>query len=69
MRANESRGRDVLPIPDLEPVGLTTYDAKDPDTSFPPIVPLGPRPGRPTSSSSYSTTSVSARRAPSGVPA
>ena len=29
--------RNVLPIPDVKPVGLTTYDAKDPDTSFPPI--------------------------------
>ena len=30
-------GREVLPIPDRKPVGLTTYDAKDPDTKFPPI--------------------------------
>jgi hypothetical protein len=29
--------REVLPIPDRQPVGLTTYDARDPDTSFPPI--------------------------------
>ena len=29
--------RDVLPIPDITPVGLTTYDAKDPDTSFSPM--------------------------------
>jgi len=28
-------------------VGLTTYDAKDPDTSFPPIVPLRPPAGAP----------------------
>src|SRR5262245_4803185 len=35
-------GRDVLPIPDIEPVGLTTYDAKDPDTTYPPIEPLRP---------------------------
>ena len=34
--------RDVLPIPDRTPVGLTTYDAKDPATSFPPIEPLRP---------------------------
>lgn len=35
--------RDVLPIPDRElVVGLTTYDAKDPDTKFPPIRPLRP---------------------------
>jgi arylsulfatase A-like enzyme len=34
--------RSVLPIPDRTPVGLTTYDAKDPDTSYPPITPLRP---------------------------
>ena len=39
--------REVLPIPDRPPVGLTTYDAKDPDTSFPPIEPLRPPTGAP----------------------
>ena len=39
--------RDVLPIPDLTPVGLTTYDAKDPDTAFPPIEQLRPPEGAP----------------------
>ena len=39
--------RQVLPIPDLTPVGLTTYDAKDPATSFPPIEPLRPPRGAP----------------------
>ena len=39
--------RDVLPVPDITPVGLTTYDAKDPDTSFPPIEPLRPPEGAP----------------------
>jgi arylsulfatase A-like enzyme len=39
--------RDVLPIPDVTPVGLTTYDAKDPDTVFPPIEPLRPPEGAP----------------------
>ena len=37
-RDRENRGmssRDVLPIPDRQHVGLTTYDAKDPDTSYP----------------------------------
>ncbi len=34
--------RAVLPIPDRPEVGLTTYDAKDPDTHFPPIEPLLP---------------------------
>ncbi len=34
--------RGVLPIPDPQYVGVTTYDAKDPATSFPPIEPLRP---------------------------
>src|SRR5262250_2570173 len=39
--------RTVLPIPDITPVGLTTYDAKDPETKYPPIVPLRPPQGAP----------------------
>ena len=39
--------RDVLPVPDVTPVTLTTYDAKDPATSFPPIQPLRPPEGAP----------------------
>lgn len=39
--------REVLPIPDQPVVGLTTFDAKDPDTSFPPIEPLRPPDGAP----------------------
>ncbi len=39
--------RDALPVPDITPVGLTTYDAKDPDTAFPPIEPLRPPEGAP----------------------
>src|ERR1700739_1847533 len=39
--------RDMLPIPDVKHVGLTTYDAKDPDTTYPPIVPLRPPEGAP----------------------
>ena len=35
-------GRQVLPIPDPHHVGLTTYDAKDPETTFPPITPVRP---------------------------
>lgn len=34
--------RTILPIPDPQHVGPTTYDAKDPDTSFPPIEQLRP---------------------------
>jgi arylsulfatase len=37
----------MLPIPDRETPGLTTYDAKDPDTAFPPIEPLLPPEGAP----------------------
>ena len=44
---NDSLSRAVLPIPDRRPIGLTTYDAKDPDTTFPPIVPLRPPTGAP----------------------
>src|SRR5512143_66431 len=39
--------RQVLPIPDRQHVGLTTYDAKDPDTKYPPIEPLRPPKGAP----------------------
>jgi arylsulfatase A-like enzyme len=39
--------RGTLPIPDIAPVGLTTYDAKDPATSYPPITPLRPPPEAP----------------------
>jgi arylsulfatase A-like enzyme len=42
MASNDSLQRQVLPIPDRKPVTLTTYDAKDPDTKFPPITPLRP---------------------------
>jgi arylsulfatase len=37
----------MLPIPDRPRHGLTTYDAKDPDTSYPPIEPLMPPEGAP----------------------
>jgi arylsulfatase A-like enzyme len=39
--------REILPIPDRPYTGLTTYDAKDPDASFPPIEPLRPPAGAP----------------------
>ena len=39
--------REVLPIPDPQWVGVTTYDAKDPDTTFPPISPVRPPAGAP----------------------
>jgi len=39
--------RTVLPIPDQPHVGLTTYDATDPDTKYPPIRDLRPPKGAP----------------------
>jgi hypothetical protein len=42
-----SARRVVLPIPDRPHLGLVTYDAKDPDTSFPPIEPVLPPEGAP----------------------
>jgi arylsulfatase A-like enzyme len=39
--------REILPIPDRAYAGLITYDAKDPDTEFPPIEPLRPPAGAP----------------------
>jgi arylsulfatase len=39
--------RTVLPIPQQAYVGLTTYDAKDPDTKYPPIRQLRPPAGAP----------------------
>ena len=39
--------RSMLPIPDQARFGLTTYDAKDPATRFPPIEPLLPPEGAP----------------------
>ncbi|WP_433782601.1 arylsulfatase [Actinomycetospora sp. CA-101289] len=45
--SDDTRGRQLLPIPDAQHVGVTTYDAKDPDTSFPPITPLRPPKGAP----------------------
>ena len=39
--------RESLPIPDFRHVGLTTYDAKDPNTKYPPITMLRPPAGAP----------------------
>ncbi|WP_281426216.1 arylsulfatase [Miltoncostaea oceani] len=43
----DRHARAMLPIPDRPPPGLTTYDAKDPETAYPPIEPLLPPPGAP----------------------
>jgi len=43
----DRHARAMLPIPDRPVHGLTTFDAKDPDTSYPPIEPLRPPEGAP----------------------
>jgi arylsulfatase A-like enzyme len=43
----DAHARSMLPIPDRPVPGLTTYDAKDSDTSYPPIEPLLPPKGAP----------------------
>ena len=47
MTHHTSLGRENLPIPDPQWIGVTTYDAKDPDTKFPPIEPIRPPDGAP----------------------
>ena len=47
MSDRDTISRAILPIPDAQYVGLTTYDAKDPDTKFPPIEALRPPKGAP----------------------
>ena len=47
MKGADKNQREILPIPDIPHVGLTTYDAKDPDTKYPPIEPLRPPKGAP----------------------
>jgi arylsulfatase A-like enzyme len=43
----DKTSRSVLPIPSRPRTGLVTFDAKDPDTSFPPIEQLRPPKGAP----------------------
>ncbi len=47
MSGNDDVPRSILPIPDRTPIGLTTYAATDPDTSYPPITPVRPPAGAP----------------------
>ena len=47
MSTEDTIQRSILPIPDVEHVGLTTYDARDPDTKFPPIRDIRPPSGAP----------------------
>jgi arylsulfatase len=45
--SHHEAGRQHLPIPDRAWVGVTTYDAKDPDTKYPPIEAVRPPDGAP----------------------
>ncbi len=45
--SDNNESRTSLPIPDRPRTGLITYDAKDPDSSFAPIVQLRPPKGAP----------------------
>src|SRR5437764_7482976 len=47
MRADDKTARSILPIPDVPHIGLTTYDAKDPETKYPKIEQLRPPTGAP----------------------
>jgi arylsulfatase A-like enzyme len=47
MNRNDSISRSALPIPSRPRTGLITYDAKDPDTKYPPIEQLRPPKGAP----------------------
>jgi arylsulfatase A-like enzyme len=47
MSGQDTKQRAVLPIPDRARTGLITYDAKDPDTKYPPIEQLRPPKGAP----------------------
>src|SRR6266478_6485953 len=47
MKRDDTQMRTILPIPEQSYSGLVTYDAKDPDTKFPPIQPLRPPKGAP----------------------
>jgi len=42
MATRDELQRNILPIPDRPRSGLITYDAKDPDTKYPPIEQLRP---------------------------
>lgn len=47
MTSTDPVQRQILPIPDQPHVGLITYDARDPDTTYPPIRDLRPPAGAP----------------------
>jgi hypothetical protein len=45
--SSKDGNRSHLPIPDRPRTGLITYDAKDPETKYPPIEQLRPPKGAP----------------------
>jgi arylsulfatase len=47
MSSSDNKHRSHLPMPTPERTGLITYDARDPDTNFPPIEQLRPPKGAP----------------------
>ena len=47
MPHDDTRDRTHLPIPDSDRTGLITFDAKDPDTKYPPIRDVRPPRGAP----------------------
>ncbi len=47
MNTQDNKHRSHLPMPNTAQPGLITYDAKDPDTKFPPIEQLRPPKGAP----------------------
>ena len=47
MSTEDRKHRYHLPMPNTSRPGLITYDAKDPDTHFPPIEDLRPPKGAP----------------------
>jgi arylsulfatase A-like enzyme len=47
MSSQDPIQRSILPVPDTQYVGVTTYSAKDPGAKFPPIEPLRPPKGAP----------------------
>jgi arylsulfatase A-like enzyme len=47
MASQDDVSRTVLPVPDQERTGLITYDAKDPESKYPPIRQMRPPKGAP----------------------
>ena len=47
MASQDNVSRTVLPVPDQERTGLITYDAKDPESKYPPIRQMRPPKGAP----------------------